>query len=136
MRSDDAGATFTDLTSGTPNYLHSQGNFDTSLIVDPANSAIVYAGGDSTPKGIITSTDGGAHWTDIGGTINGVNGPHVDHHAAAFDANGKFLDGDDGGIFRYDPVTRKWTSLNNGNLSTVTAYSVGINATSINLALG
>jgi hypothetical protein len=74
MRSDDAGATFTDLTNGTPNYLHSQGNFDTSLIVDPANSAIVYAGGDSTPKGIITSTDGGAHWTDIGGQSTASTG--------------------------------------------------------------
>jgi photosystem II stability/assembly factor-like uncharacterized protein len=137
LRSDDGGTTFTDLTAGTPNYMHSQGAFDTSLIVDPSNSAIVYAGGDSNPNGIIRSIDSGAHWTDIAGIINGANGPHVDHHASAFDANGKFLDGDDGGIFRYDPAATPsptWTSLN-GNLSTVQIYSIGIHPTDINTAL-
>src|SRR3989442_5167847 len=47
MRSDDGGFTFTDLTPGTPNYLGSSGWYDTTLIVDPANSALVYAGGSA-----------------------------------------------------------------------------------------
>ncbi|MGI8990544.1 MAG: WD40/YVTN/BNR-like repeat-containing protein [Bryobacteraceae bacterium] len=133
MRSDDGGATFTDLTPGTPNYLGHQGNFDTTLIVDPKNSAIVYAGGDSNPNGLIRSTDSGKTWKDISGTSsNGANGPHVDHHSSAFDANGKFLDGDDGGIFRYDPAvtnrTKAWTALQ-GNLSTVTVEGIGLHPT-------
>ena len=144
VRSADGGATFVDLTSMTPNYLHSQGFFDTSLIVDPANSAIVYAGGDSNPNGIIrgvvTTTNGTTSitWTDIGGTLNGVNGPHVDHHAAAFDASGRFLDGDDGGIFQYDPVAGTWTSLNNlstGAPSTALVNSFSIQPGTLNLAL-
>ena len=40
-RSDDGGATFTDLTAGTPNYLGAIGEYATTLIVDPFNSAIV-----------------------------------------------------------------------------------------------
>src|SRR5881227_4433809 len=39
VRSDNGGTTFTDLTAGTPNYMSSQGWYDTTLLVDPTNSA-------------------------------------------------------------------------------------------------
>ena len=45
VRSDNAGASFTDLTAGTPNYMGGQGWYDTTLLVDPTSSAIVYAAG-------------------------------------------------------------------------------------------
>ena len=137
VRSNDSGATFTDLTSGTPNYMSRQGNFDTTLIADPANAAIVYAGGDSGRNAILRSTDSGAHWSDIHGTsANGANGPHVDHHSSAFDANGKFLDGDDGGLFRYDPASNPvWTSLN-GDMSTILLEGLGVSFIDPTLAVG
>ena len=46
-RSDTSGATWTDLTANTPNFLGDQGWYDTVLIVDPSNSDIVYAAGDT-----------------------------------------------------------------------------------------
>jgi photosystem II stability/assembly factor-like uncharacterized protein len=133
MRSDDGGATFTDLTGGTPNYLGSQGWYDTTLIIDPTNSAIVYVGGQTALFRSITS---GATWTSIA-SAGGV-GPHVDHHAATFDANGKYLDGDDGGIYRYDPVANTWTSLNGSAtfLNTIQFQGIGLNPTNMNNAFG
>jgi photosystem II stability/assembly factor-like uncharacterized protein len=110
-RSDDGGSTFTNLTGGTPNYMGDQGWYDTTLTVDPSNSAIIYAGGAADGNSVLRSADSGAHWSDINSGAGGV-GPHVDHHAAAFDASGKYLDGDDGGIYRYDPGTNTWTQLN------------------------
>jgi hypothetical protein len=143
LRSDDGGATWTDLTATTPNYMSGQGWFDNTLIVDPTNSAIVYAAGSSGANSVIKSTNKGVTWTDVHGTgQNGLNGPHVDHHASAFDANGKFLDGDDGGIWRLDsvdttvmPPTANWTSLN-GTLSTFLLNSIAIKTDDVNIALG
>src|SRR5437879_13455738 len=58
MRSDDGGLTFTDLTGTTPNYMGGQGWYDTALVVDPANSGIVYAAGYS----ILRSVNSGVTW--------------------------------------------------------------------------
>jgi len=136
-RSDDGGSTFTDLTSGTPNYMGGQGWYDITLIVDPSNSAIVYTAGAADGNSVLRSTDSGAHWTDISSGAGGV-GPHVDHHAAAFDANGKYLDGDDGGIYRYDPGTNTWTQLNGGTayLNTIQLEGIGLHPSDINTVLG
>jgi len=130
-RSDDGGATFTDLTAGTPNYMGEQGSYDTTVIVDPMNSAIVYVGGQDS---VLRSSDGGFTWADISG---GVVSPHVDHHAMTFDANGKLLDGDDGGIYRLDvPIGNPgWSDLN-GNLETIQFYSIGLHPTDPNVAIG
>src|SRR6185312_16091291 len=60
-KSTDGGATW--AQPGTvPNYMGGQGWYDTTLIVDPTNSNIAYAGGQTS---FIQTTDGGAHWTDI-----------------------------------------------------------------------
>jgi photosystem II stability/assembly factor-like uncharacterized protein len=137
MRSDDGGATFTDLTGGAPDFLGFQGFFDIYLAVDPANSAIVYAAGDGGPNSFLRSTNSGASWTDIrrGGLPNSVS-PHVDHHAVAFDVNGLLLDGDDGGIFRLDdPTTPAWSDLN-GDLATIQFYGVGLHPSDPNTAIG
>jgi uncharacterized repeat protein (TIGR01451 family) len=135
MRSDNGGLTFTDLTGGTPNYMGGQGWYDTTLIVDPSNSAIVYAAGAAGTNSMLRSTNSGANWSDISATSLS-NGPHVDHHAAAFDASGRFLDGDDGGIYRLDnPATIAWTQLN-GNLSTIQFQGIGMHPSNINIVLG
>jgi hypothetical protein len=140
MRSDNGGSTWTDLTAGTPNYLDFQGAYDTTLIVDPTNATVVYAGGAAgpafgEPPALIRSTDAGVSWSDLdltGGPIT----PHADHHAIAFDANGRLLDGDDGGIFRLDSATPvQWSDLN-GNLNTIQFEGVDISPTDPGVAVG
>jgi hypothetical protein len=136
-RSDNGGGTWTDLTGGTPNYLGGQGWYDTTLIVDPTNSAIVYAGGAAGANSVLRSTNSAGTWSDISTGAGGV-GPHVDHHSAAFDANGKYLDGDDGGIYRYDPATNTWTQLNGSAafLNTIQFQGIGLHPTNVSAVLG
>jgi photosystem II stability/assembly factor-like uncharacterized protein len=107
-RSDDGGATFTDLTAGTPNYMGGQGWYDTTVIVDPTNSAIMYVAGAAGTNSILRSTNSGVNWTDIS---SGTVSPHADHHAMAFDANGLLLEGDDGGIYRLARITEPRSML-------------------------
>jgi photosystem II stability/assembly factor-like uncharacterized protein len=142
MRSDNGGATFTDLTPPTPpttpNYMGGLGYYDTTLVVDPTNSAIVYAGGAGGVNSLIRSTNSGATWYDISATGFSSTGPHIHHHAAAFDAGGRYLDGDDGGIYRLDdpgPTSIVWSQLN-GNLNTIQFQSIGLHPTDSNVALG
>ena len=137
MRSDNAGASFTDLTASTPNYLGGQGWYDTTLIVDPVEPAIVYAGGSAGSNSVIRSANYGATWTDIAQSAGPViDGPHVDHHAAAFDAAGRYLDGDDGGIYRLDTAApAHWTQLN-GNLNTIQFQGIALHPTDANTAFG
>ena len=101
MRTNNGGATFTDLTAGTPNYMGFQGWYDTVVAVDPSNSAIVYVAGSANANSILRSTNSGVTWTDIS---SGGATPHADHHAGVFNARGKFIDGDDGGIYRLKGV--------------------------------
>jgi photosystem II stability/assembly factor-like uncharacterized protein len=135
-RSDNGGTTWTDLTPGTPNYMKGQGWYDTTLIVDPTNSAVVYAAGAAGSNSILRSTNSGVVWTDISSA--GGSGPHVDHHAAAFDANDNFLDGDDGGIYRYNTGTNTWTQLNGGAtfLNTIQFQGIALHPTDPNIVLG
>ena len=133
MRSDNGGTTFTDLTAGTPNYMGAQGWYDTYVVVDPLNAAIVYVAGAAGTNSILRSTNSGVTWSPIS---SGGSSPHVDHHAAVFDANGKLLDGDDGGIYRLDnPTTPFWTDLN-GNLETIQFQGVGLHPTDPKKAIG
>jgi hypothetical protein len=133
MRSNNGGSTFTDLTGGTPNYMGGQGWYDTYVIVDPSNAAVVYVAGAAGPNSILRSTNSGVNWSDIS---SGGSSPHVDHHAAAFDATGKLLDGDDGGIYRLDdPTASVWSDLN-GNLETIQFQGIGLHPTDPNKAIG
>ena len=135
VRSDNAGASFTDLTAGTPNYMGGQGWYDTTLLVDPTSSAIVYAAGQANANSMLRSTDSGATWTDISHTGVAVQ-PHADHHGVDFDANGKLLDGDDGGIYRLaDPTVPTWANLN-GDLNTIQFEGIGLHPTNPNIVIG
>jgi photosystem II stability/assembly factor-like uncharacterized protein len=131
VRSDDAGVSFNLLSP--PNYMGSQGWYDTAVIVDPSSSAIVYVSGSAGTNSILRSATSGGAWTDISG--GGVS-PHADHHALAFDQNGLLLDGDDGGIYRLaDPTVPTWTNLN-GNLQTIQFQGIGLHPTNANIAIG
>jgi hypothetical protein len=105
--------------SNVPNYLGNQGDYDNVLAVDPNNANVVYAGGAADDNSVLRSTDGGGSWDDIhndGDLFQSDTGPHADHHALTFDAGGKLLDGNDGGIWMLDnPGDPHWTDYN-GNL--------------------
>jgi photosystem II stability/assembly factor-like uncharacterized protein len=135
VRSDNGGSTFTDLTAGTPNYMGFFGWYATTLLVHPANSSIVYAAGMAGANSMLRSTNSGATWTDISHWGVQVQ-PHVDHHGIDFDANGKLLDGDDGGIYRLDdPTIPSWSDLN-GNLDTIQFEGIGLHPTNANIVIG
>src|ERR1700730_6819916 len=139
FRSDNANttATFTTLST-TPNFLGGQGWYDIVVVVDPANSANVYAAGvlnyNNNTDAIIKSTNSGVSWTDITTGSNGVE-PHTDNHALAFDATGHLLDGNDGGVYRYDPGNNNWTDLNS-NINSIQFSGIGLHPTNPSIAIG
>lgn len=148
LKSVNGGTTFTDLTLFTPNYMgtdgYGQGWYDTTLAVSPTDPNVVFAGGSDNHKtnsspGIIETRNGGTTWSAITTSVGGSSiGPHTDHHAAAFDATGKLLDGNDGGIFRLnDPnfATLSWADLN-GNLNTIQFTGIAIDPSNPNIAYG
>ena len=133
-RSDNADAatpTFTNLTSGTANFLGSQGWYDIGLGVDA--TGVVYAAGVSYGSNILRSTNLGVTWNDIT-VINNVS-PHTDHHAIVFDSSNRMLIGNDGGIWRYDSTVPSWTDLN-GNLDTIQFQGIGLHPTSATTVVG
>jgi photosystem II stability/assembly factor-like uncharacterized protein len=133
VRSNNGGTTFTLLAP--PNYMGGQGWYDTTLLVDPTNSAIVYAAGAAGPNSMLRSINSGVAWTDIS-HIGIVVQPHVDHHGVDFDANGKLLDGDDGGIYRLDnPTVPTWANLN-GDLNTIQFQGIGLHPTNASIVIG
>jgi photosystem II stability/assembly factor-like uncharacterized protein len=126
-KSTDGGTTWTRL-GGMPNYMGPYGDYNTSLGIDPSNSNIIYAGGQTS---FIKSLTGGASWTDAD---VGFDSPHADHHAIAFDALGRLLDGNDGGIWRYDsPTASQWADLN-GDLSTIQLTGIALDPTNADVA--
>jgi photosystem II stability/assembly factor-like uncharacterized protein len=133
MRSNNGGSTFTDLTAGTPNYMGFQGWYDTVVAVDPSNPATVYVAGSAGTNSILRSTNSGVTWTDIS---SGGATPHADHHAGVFNAIGRYIDGDDGGIYRLKGVgPTSWADLN-GNLETIQFEGIGLHPTDRNKAIG
>ena len=140
MRTTDGGTNWSDLTGnlGTfADYLGSQsfggqGWYDSTLAVDPSNSAVVYAAGIAK---ILKSSDAGGTWDNIN---SGGSAPHVDHHAMAFDANGRLLDGNDGGIWRLDNPnvgSISWTNRN-GDLNITQFIGIALHPTNADIAYG
>jgi len=122
------------------NYLGGAGDYHNTLAIDPTDPDIVYAGGICL---IARSTFGGT-WFAIGDGV--TTGPHRDHHALVFDAAGKLLNGNDGGIWRlfdrqrddpnnHGPNCLHWTNMN-GNLGITQFVGLSLHPTDRNRAYG
>jgi hypothetical protein len=112
------------------NYLASSGDYHNTLAVDPIDPETVYGGGIC----LVASYNGGLNWEAV--AQGDTDGPHRDHHALAFDAAGRLLNGNDGGIWRLDdPLLTQWTNLN-GNLGVTQMIGLGLHPTDPNSAYG
>ncbi len=108
-RSDNAGDSWT-LVNGT-NIQATYGWYLSTLIVHPTLPDTLFCGGLS----LVRSTNGGSTFTT-------VTPPHVDMHALAWDASGRLLSANDGGLHRSTNLGNNWTALNAG-LATVQFYA-------------
>jgi subtilisin-like proprotein convertase family protein len=134
----NGGSSWTDRTAAVPSTDRMW--FSNNLLVNPTDPNLVYFSGTTN---LVRSTDGGATWTAINSGADGV-GPHVDHHAFAFDSLGRFLVVSDGGAWRYTPSTNLWASLNginsskdvSGALNTIQFMGIGINPTDPDFVIG
>ncbi|MCZ6699017.1 MAG: dockerin type I domain-containing protein [Planctomycetota bacterium] len=100
-RSDDSGDNWTPLFA--PNFMATYGWYLNVISIQPTNPNVVIVGGVTAHR----STNAGGNWTTI-------TPPHVDLHAIAWDASGRLLVGDDGGVHRSNNLGNSWSHLNNG----------------------
>jgi hypothetical protein len=118
-----------DTISGVPTStgLHpsSQGDLHFSIGVDPINPDIIYVGGDTQKEigagnevgltswaGRVFRLDSGG-WIQIEGTNANGTASHADSRFITFDAAGRMLEADDGGIysFAYARGAGRWDSM-------------------------
>jgi photosystem II stability/assembly factor-like uncharacterized protein len=133
LKSTDGGSTWTDLTN-LPD-LGGNGWYGLPLAVDPSDVNTLYASAGGNE--IVESNNGGATWFSLVVGADG-NGPHPDHHAFAFDANGHLLDGNDGGIWRLDNpqfTQEHWTDLNT-NLQLTQYIGIAVDPADPTIAYG
>ena len=108
-RSDDGGATWTQLPLG--NIQVTYGWYLCVVGVHPSDDDLAFWGGLSFHR-----------TRNAGVTFATVTPPHVDMHAVAWDAAGRMLVGDDGGVHRSTDDGDSWVPLNAG-LGTVQFYA-------------
>jgi len=108
-RSDDGGGSWTSIPVGSIQATY--GWYLSVVSVQPTNPDVVIMGGLSLRR----STNAGANWYTI-------TPPHVDMHAIAWDADGRMVVGDDGGVHRTSNLGNNWTSHNN-NLGVIQFYA-------------
>lgn len=100
-RSDDGGDSWTPLFA--PSFMSTYGWYLNVVSVQPIDPDVVVVGGVTAHR----STNAGGTWTTI-------TPPHVDLHAMAWDAFGRLLVGDDGGLHRSANLGNSWNHLNTG----------------------
>jgi len=100
-RSDDGGDTWTSIPVGSLQSTY--GWYLSFVSVQPTNADTVFMGGLTLRR----STNAGGSWST-------VTPPHVDMHAAAWDAAGRLVVGDDGGVHRSSTLGSNWSALNDG----------------------
>jgi hypothetical protein len=100
-RSDDRGQSWTNL--GIGNIQATYGWYLSVVGVHPQEPDTVFMGGLTLER----STNAGASWSN-------VTPPHVDLHALAWDAAGRLVAGDDGGVHRTSSLGNSWSALNQG----------------------
>jgi photosystem II stability/assembly factor-like uncharacterized protein len=133
MKSGDGGDTWA-AQPNTPD-LGGSGWYGLPLAVDPSDPNTVYASAGG--QEIVESVNGGQSWFSVQLGADGT-GPHPDHHAFAFDANGKLLDGNDGGVWRLDnPDGRslQWADLNT-DLQLTQYIGIALDPTTADVAYG
>lgn len=108
-RSDNGGTSWSAINPGS--YQSSYGWYLCISIVHPTQPNTFLAGGFSCRR----TTDGGSSWRS-------VSPPHVDLHAFDFDAAGRLLCGNDGGIHRSTNLGGSWQSISN-NLGLIQFYA-------------
>lgn len=109
FRSDNSGATWTTIVPGS--IQASYGWYLSCIVVSPTDPNTVFMGGLTLSR----SANAGASWST-------VTPPHVDLHALTFDASGRLLCGDDGGVHRSPNLGGSWSHLNTG-LCTIQFYA-------------
>lgn len=139
----DAGAHWTVL-GGIPSIIdpaNSQAFYDTNIAVDPTDPTgnTFYASGQAGADSIlrVVVTPGSPPTTSVLDISGGTNAPHPDHHALAFDASNRLLDGNDGGIWRLDSFNPavSWTDMN-GDLGITQFIGIAVDPTSSLVAMG
>jgi hypothetical protein len=109
-RSDDGGSSWTSLP-GAGSVHATYGWYLCTTAVAPTSPNTIFVGGLNLRR----SNDGGSTWAT-------VTPPHVDLHALEFDAQGRLLCGNDGGLHRSANLGSSWQSLN-ANLGLVQFYA-------------
>jgi photosystem II stability/assembly factor-like uncharacterized protein len=108
-RSEDGGTSWVKMALNE--FQASYGWYLSVVSVDPSNADTVIMGGFL----LMRSVNKGVSW-------NNITTPHVDNHALAWDASGRLVVGDDGGVHRSANLGNNWTNLNTG-LGTVQFYA-------------
>ncbi len=109
VRTSDGGATW--QPTAVAGIQATYGWYLSCVAVSPTNPDTVFFGGLSMVRS-----------TNAGSSVSTVTPPHVDLHAIVFDAAGRLLAGDDGGVHRSTNQGTSWTNLNTG-LSTIQFYA-------------
>jgi photosystem II stability/assembly factor-like uncharacterized protein len=100
-RSDNGGTTWSNVL--VPSIQATYGWYLSVVTVHPSDPNIVFMGGVT----LVRSVDAGLNFAT-------VTPPHVDMHAAEWDAAGRLVVGDDGGVHRSTDLGDSWTSHNQG----------------------
>lgn len=108
-RSFDRGATWSSINA--PSHHATYGWYLSTCAVAPGSPGTLIVGGLTCHRTV-----------NGGGTWNTVTPPHVDLHALEFDADGRLLCGNDGGIHRSNDLGSSWSTLNN-NLGLIQFYA-------------
>jgi photosystem II stability/assembly factor-like uncharacterized protein len=106
MRTDDGGATWTEVSAGLP------GSFVTAVAVDRVDPRVAYVCFDGLGPGRVFATDdGGAGWRDVTGDL-----PEIPVSAALVDPldPGTIYLGTDIGVFRSTARGAAWTHFGAG----------------------
>ncbi len=109
FRSDNGGNSWTSLP--LTNIQASYGWYLSVVRVRPGNPDHAFFGGLTMYR-----------TTNAGSSFSNITPPHVDLHAVDFDASGRLVVGDDGGLHRSPNLGSSWESLNEG-LGTIQFYA-------------
>lgn len=101
FRSFDGGLSWSSISPGSIQATF--GWYLSVVSVSPTDPDTVFMGGLSLVRS-----------TNAGSSFSTVTPPHVDQHALAWDASGRLVSGNDGGVHRSDNLGGSWIARNDG----------------------